>query len=141
MVQAVHPGIEQQDSRRVVEVGHHPAVWQQRRGLLGRAALVNRQRVGAALVEAKRVHAVHHDLARQLGRQAGQQFGVALLRHRGNHRGRLPGANVVFVDGVADAGSALRECLTAAGHHVQFVHADITTPDGWQTILERTTAA
>ena len=51
------------------------------------------------------------------------------------------GANVVFVDVVADVGSALQDRLMAAGHHVQFVHADITTQDGWQAIVERTTAA
>jgi hypothetical protein len=89
-------GVEQQDRGHVMERRHHAAAWKQRRGLLGRAALGRtalggRQRVGAALVEAERVHAVHHDLVRQFGRQPGQQVAVALPRHRGDHHARLAG--------------------------------------------------
>jgi len=60
-----------------------------------RAALGDRQRISAALVEAERVHAIHHDLARQLRRQPGQQLAVAFPRHRGDHQVRFPRAVTV----------------------------------------------
>ena len=94
-VDRVDLGIEQQDRGDVVERRHHPAAGQQRGGLLGRTPLGDRQRVGAALVEAERVHAVHDDLARQLIGQRGQQVTVALPRHRGDyHAGAAGGVGV-----------------------------------------------
>src|SRR6185437_5680666 len=94
-VDRVDLGIEQQDRGDVVERRHHPAAGQQVGGLLGRTPLGDRQRVGAALVEAERVHAVHDDLSRQLTGQGGQQVTVALPRHRGDyHAGAAGGVGV-----------------------------------------------
>ena len=94
-VDRVDLGIEQQDRGDMVERRHHPAAGQQRGGLLGRTPLGDRQRVGAALVEAERVDAVHDDLARQLIGQRGQQVTVALPRHRGDyHAGAAGGVGV-----------------------------------------------
>lgn len=50
------------------------------------------------------------------------------------------GASVVFVDVVAEEGAALEGELRSAGGKASFVHADITTADGWGAILDRATA-
>ena len=74
---------------------NHPAVREQGGGLLGGAAFGDGQRVGAVVVEAERVHAVHHDLAGQFGGQGGQQLAVALVGHRGDDQAGLTGRRPV----------------------------------------------
>jgi NAD(P)-dependent dehydrogenase (short-subunit alcohol dehydrogenase family) len=48
---------------------------------------------------------------------------------------------VVFVDVAAEDGRALEAEITAAGGKASFAHADITTAEGWNTILEHAVAS
>ncbi len=50
------------------------------------------------------------------------------------------GGVVVFVDVIEDRGRELEAELRAAGQKASFVHADITTGEGWVRIVERALA-
>jgi hypothetical protein len=84
-------GVEQDDRRHVVERADHPAAGQHRGRLLGGAALGDRQRVGATLVETERVHAVDNDLAAEGVRERGEQFLMPVPGHRDDYHIRLAG--------------------------------------------------
>ena len=87
--------VEQQHGRHVVERAHHRAAAEHGGRLLSGAALGHRQRVGAAVIKADRVHAVDHDLAVERTGQPSQQFGVALPGHRRDHQVGGPGRILV----------------------------------------------
>jgi hypothetical protein len=72
-----------------------PAVREQRCGLLGGAALLDRQGVGTLLVEAERVDAVDDELAGQLTGQLLQQRAVAVPGDRHDHDVTGPGGRGV----------------------------------------------
>ena len=77
-----HAVVEQQDRGDVMEGGNNRGVRQNRCRLLRGGSFVDGQRKRPLLVEAQRVHAIHNDLACEIGSEGFEELSVAIPRHR-----------------------------------------------------------